>query len=344
MNRKILFLIPVAILLLALSACGEKAEEAKSMDQLQQELGIPVRVQKVKKTDFQQSLRYNATLGGISESTAQAMLADVITKVHYKVGDMVEKDDVVVEFPTNSPSAQYEQARTAYQSLQATRERMRRLYEEGAISLQDFENVDTQLKVAKANLEASEQMIKVRAPISGIITNIMVTESERSFPGQDLFTVASPDGYKATIMVPESDINSIRPNSRVTAEWNGISISGKISMIARAMDPATKAFRVEATFPGYKKDLNYGVTAEISILIKEQRGVFLAQRHQIIRENGDAYLWLAVDDTAKKVPIKTGLSDQLNYVITEGLSEGDLMIIEGLKSVKEDAKIRIIED
>jgi multidrug resistance efflux pump len=51
---------------------------------------------------------------------------------------------------------------------------MQRLFAQGAISQQDLDNVETQYKVSKANLEVSDKMINVRAPISGIITAMNV--------------------------------------------------------------------------------------------------------------------------------------------------------------------------
>lgn len=39
----------------------------------------------------------------------------------------------------------------------------------------------------------------------GIITNIAVSPGERSYPGQNLFTVSSTNGYKAKLMVANRD-------------------------------------------------------------------------------------------------------------------------------------------
>ncbi|MDD3282452.1 MAG: efflux RND transporter periplasmic adaptor subunit [Candidatus Cloacimonetes bacterium] len=342
--RKITTYLIVAIsLVFLLSACGKKKQDAKSMDQLHEELGIPVRVVEIAKDTFIQQLRYNATLRGIKESTVQAMLGDVVTGIKAKVGDRVEKDSVIVTFPHNSPSAQYEQAKTAFNSIDATHERMLRLYQQGAISVQDYENVKTQWEVSKANLESSEQMVFVKAPISGVITDIMVNVSEKVFPGKDLFTISSTNGYKATLMVPEGEIDRVKKGGIVKARWNDIEISGRISEIAMALDPASKAFRVEAEFPQYRNDLAFGITAELGVQVLRLPNVIIVDRHHLVRENGEAFVWLARDNKATKVPVTTGVTDQLKYEITEGLQEGDLLITEGIKSLTEGAKIRIIE-
>ncbi|MFW5629131.1 MAG: efflux RND transporter periplasmic adaptor subunit [Candidatus Cloacimonadaceae bacterium] len=344
MKKKRIYLIIALGILMMISACGQKQDDAKSLDQLYDELGIPVRTQEMVLTNFEQYLRYNAALSGIKETSTQAMLSDVVTEIKVKIGDRVEKDDIILTFPENSPSAQYQQAKTAFESIEAIHERMSRLKDQGAISQQDFDNVDTQYKVAKANLASSEQMIFVRAPISGVVTNIMVNTSDRTYPGQDLFTISSTDGYKATIMVPESEISRIKKGATVRANWGDVSINGRVTEIAMAMDPMRKAFRVEATFPGFRRDLNFGVTAELGMLVESKKNVFVLDRENIVRQNGESYVWLADDGIAKKAKVGLGLSDLLRYEVTEGLSDGDMVITEGLRSLSEGVKIRIIED
>jgi len=343
MKNKYKVLMIMVIILIALSSCSKKKEDAKNMEQLQNELGIPVRVKTVELETFEQFLRYNAVLGGIEESTAQAMVSDVIIAINAKVGDRVNKGDIIVKFPINTPAAQYEQASSAFNSITAVYNRMQRLYEQGAISLQDFENVQTQYKVSQANLSSSEQMINVRAPISGVITNIMVNPSEKTHPGQDLFTVASTGGYKAIIMVPDMEISKVRKGSRVTAKWMDKTINGKISSIAMAMDQAAKAFRVEASFSGLNREISFGVTAEINIEVLSKPKVVVVERQHMVSENGGYFVWVNQGDIAIKRTVKVGLDNSLEFEIVEGLAPGDILITEGINMLTENAKLRVIE-
>lgn len=343
MKIKHIVILIMVIILVALSSCSKKKEDAKNMEQLQNELGIPIRVKTIELDTFEQFLRYNSVLGGIEESTAQAMVSDVIIAINAKVGDRVSKGDVIVRFPLNTPAAQYEQASSAFSSITAVYNRMQRLYEQGAISLQDFENVQTQYKVSQANLNASEQMINVRAPISGIITNIMVNPSEKTHPGQDLFTVSSTGGYKAIIMVPDTEIAKVRKGSKVTAKWMDKTITGKISSIAMAMDQAAKAFRVEASFPGLNKEISFGVTAEINIEVLSKPKTVVVERQHMVYENGEYYVWINQGDIAIKKPIKVGLDNSLEFEVVEGLNPGDVLITEGINMLTENAKLRVIE-
>ena len=340
---KKLTIVLIITLLILLSACGKKKTESKNMEQIQKEEGIPVRVTTVQTTTFRKNLSYNATLSGSEESTATAMVGDIIVKINAKVGDKVNKGDIIVSFPVNTPAASWEQATSAFNSIKTVYERMQRLHAQGAISQQDLDNVETQYKVSKANLDASEQMINVRAPLSGIITAMMVNVSEKVFPGKELFTVASTGGYKAVLMVPESEINMLKKGAKASAKWLDETIPGKISQISLAMDKESKAFRVEVLFPGMNKKISYGVTAEIAIEVLAKPNVIVVERQHIGQENGTMFVWRDVNNQAVKTPITTGQDNSLEFEVVSGLSVGDILVTEGVNMLTENAKLRVIE-
>jgi len=83
--------IIVLISLILLTACGKKQDTNKDMEQIYTEEGIPVRQIEVQPTTFRSELHYNANLNGLEESTAQAMVSEIVGKINAKVGDRVTK-------------------------------------------------------------------------------------------------------------------------------------------------------------------------------------------------------------------------------------------------------------
>lgn len=339
---KKIILVTLLIMLLALFACGKKTKAGASIEQIQQSEGVPVKVQAVAPGTFSQELIYNATLTGAEESTSTAMLADVITRIHARIGDRVNAGQLIVSFPANSPQAQNDQARTGFENARLVYERMQRLFGEGAISQQDLDNARAGYDVARANLAASDAMIKITAPFSGVITNIMVAQGERSYPGQPLFTIAGGSGFKAVINVPESDIAKIRRGMSVQATWNGNTVNGRVSQIALALDPNRKAFRVEALFPASGRGISYGVTAQVKLIVANKPNSIVVERQHIITENAQKFVWVAEGDKAIKRPIETGQDNQLSFEVISGLSEGDQLITQGMNLLTDNALIKII--
>ena len=335
--------ISLVIGLLAFSACGKKKEAGKSIEQLQKEKGIPVRTATIEAGTFSQELSYNATLSGAEEADAMALMSDVIIKINAKVGDRVSRGQTIVVFPRTALEARNDQAQTAFDAAKMAYDRMRRLVAQGAISQQDMDNVETQFKMAQSALDSSNQMINITAPISGVITKIMVNQGDRTYPGQPLFTVASASAFKAILNVPEMDVKSIRKGTAAVATWNKETLNGRVSSVALGMDQKSKAFRVECQFPNNNRNFSYGVTAEIKLKTLSKADCIIIDRQNIVTENGKKYVWLAENGKAKKVEIQTGLDNHLSFEVTEGLNPGDIIITEGISLLTEGAKILVTE-
>jgi len=342
-------IITTLILVLLLCACGRKSNEDVNMEQLQREQGIPIRTLTVEPQTFRQELLYNAVLNGMEETTAQAMVGDVVSSISARVGEYVSKGQVIVSFPRNTPAAQYEQASTAFNAQKQAYERMQRLYAQGAISRQDLDNMETAYKVAQANLDASEQMINVRAPISGVITNIMVNTAQKVFPGTDLFTVSTNAGYKATLMVPEAEVVRLRNGTPATATVGETTLKGRVSQIALEVDQGSKAVRVGVDFPGTNRNVKFGTTAQISLEVLTKKDVIVVKREHIVSENDKHYVWVFQSGTNRTPPaahkreIEVGLDNKLEYEVISGLEPGDKLIIEGITMLQADALVREIE-
>lgn len=341
MNRKNIILISLLSIFI-LAGCNRK-NSSKSMEQIQKEEGIPVRVTELQPVSYVESYNYNAVLSGIEESTVTAMVGDVITKINVKVGDYVKKDQVVLTFPLDTAGAQYQQANSAFQNARTTYERMQRLRTQGAISQQDMDNVETAYRVALANYNTSQSMINVKAPINGYVTNILVNVGDQVNPGAELFTVSNTSKYKAVIWIPDTDIQKIKKGQRAEAKWNEETLNGQISSVAMAMDQNKKAFRTEIIFSTRTKYMASGVTVEISINTKTIPNAIVIDRSSLVEAEGKYHVWAVENNKAVKKPVKIGSNNGIRYEIKEGLNAGDKIITEGVTLVFEGSLVKVIQ-
>lgn len=342
MKRTIISII-IIIVLLSMMACGKKKVESKNLEQLHKEQGVPVRIKEVQPSVFSQTLSYNATLTGIEESMVKSMVSDVVASINVKVGDYVKKDKVIMSFPHDTPAAQYQQASSAFQNARTTYERMQRLFAQGAISQQDMDNVETGYKVAKANLGASDQMVNVRAPISGYITTLAVNVGDHVPPGAELFTVSNTSKYKAVIWVPDSEIKLIKKGQKATAKWNGDILNGYVSSIALSIDSKTKAFRTEVVFNRSGKISASGVTAEINLEVLKINNALVVDRKSIVETTDKKFIWIVQDNKATRKEITTKNDNGIEYEVISGLAVGDKLITEGITLLSEGCLIQVMD-
>jgi membrane fusion protein, multidrug efflux system len=341
--KKIIIILIAFIFIMNFSGCAKKKEASKNMEQLQKENGIPVSVTEITPKPFIQELNYNASLSGIEESTAKAMVSDIILKVNAKVGDYVKKDQVIITFPQDTPSAQYTQANSAYLNAKQTYERMQRLFAQGAISQQDLDNVTTAYQVAKANFNTSSQMIFVKAPISGYITAMKVSAASHVSPGDELFTVSNISKYKATIWVPDSDIQMIKKGQKAVANWGDQVLTGKISSVALAMDQDQKAFKTEIIFDTHPKQIISGITLQIRVEVARINDAIVVERKSILEENDKMYVYLVQGNKAIRTEITTKHDNGIEYEVVSGLKPGDKMVTSGLNLLTDNCLVQVVK-
>jgi len=334
----------VSIALMGLTSCADRDAEAKNMEQIYNENGVPVSVREISLTPFTIERVYDAVLNGYEESCGYAAIADKVEKILYKIGDQVEKDAVVVQFPSDNPSAQYQQAEAAYKNAEAFYRRMEKMFEAGGISQQDLDNARTQYEVALASWDASKQSISVRAPIGGIITSIDVEETNDVNPGDRLFTVARINKMKAEIWIQEEHIGEFRPGLPASAQWHGVNVTGSVKRVDMAMDNERKAFRGVIAFdnPGLK--LSSGVMAEITVETYQDDSAIIVDRKDIITNGADTYIFVAQGGKAVKRQVKTGMEKGLTVEVVSGIQPGEMLITEGLQLLGDGRKIKIIEE
>ncbi len=336
-----IFLAVVGLMFLpVLTSCSRDVAEAKSMEQIYAEQGIPVEIQSVNTVSFNIQHSFNTVLTGIEETGAAARIGDRVDAVNYRVGDYVKKDAVVVSFPTDNPAAQYFQAKVGYEHALTTYQRMKNLYESGGIALQDLDSVRTQMNVAEANWNAVRQSVHVRAPISGTLTSLRVRVSDNVHSGDELFIVSRTDQLKAELWLQETVRDQVEPGAQATATWNGRTLQGKIIQVDRSLDPERQAFGAVAIFDNPGRQVMSGVNAGISVASAAKAESIVIDRRHLIRESGRTFVYVDENGTARKREVAVGAANGLDVPVLKGLATGDRLVVSGAMQLKDGARIR----
>ena len=337
-------ILTAAVALFAVG-CGtnntEGKTEIKSMTELHEQNGVPVRTETIELTRLQSEFSYFSVVSGYEETTANSMVSDEVKEIFFKVGDHVKKDDLVVTFPTDNPAARYYQAKIACEHAETTLKRIQNLYENGGISLQEYDNTRTQTDVARANWETVQQTVTVKAPISGVITNMAVREADNVEPGDVLFTVANTTKLKTWIWASEGQISEIQVGSRATATWQGITIEGKVVQVDLSLDTSKQAFGVVVEFDNPGNRMKSGVNAEVVIQGKDSADVIMTDRKNVLSDGDDHYVYVVENDVAVKRGVSHGRSKGIDVEIIDGLNPGDVLITEGQMLLEDNMKITI---
>ena len=340
----LLYIAAAAAAILFSGCSGESEADIRSIEEIHSQEGIPVRVREVRPVSFTSTLSYTSSLSGGQESTASAMISDEVEEVLVQVGDFVEKNQVIISFPADNPSLNYEQARVNFESARTAYQRISTLYKEEGVSQQSYDNARTQYELAKANWDTVRNMKDVKAPLSGYVTRLNVLESDNVETGDPLFTISDYKQLKSTVWVTDREIGRIEKGQRATAVWQGNRIDGRVIQVDMAMDQTRKAFAVKLEFENDSYLVPSGVSAQIHIEVYSRDQALVVEMDEVIESGDRRYVYLAEDGTGRRREIRTGVQEELKLEVIDGLRPGERLITEGLNLLSDGSKIRIIEE
>ena len=218
----------VVVILAGLFACSKSKQE--SLADIQKRKGMPVRVQKVADEEFTKEIYFTAGLKGYKQTSEFSPISAEVSGIEARVGQKVKKNQVVIRFPDDKPSANYLQAKSAYDNSEKIYRRMKKIFAKGGISKQEMDNVATQYKVDKANFESASKLVAITSPISGVMTAINVSLTDNISQGDFLFTVSDLSKLKAKLQASEAQIVQMREGQKVRAVWNDITLLGELKV------------------------------------------------------------------------------------------------------------------
>jgi len=339
---KLIFLFIIASALV--QSCGNnKNIETKSMEQIRKEEGTPVKVMTLQFEDLKLKLNYLSTLEGYRQSVVTSLVGDKVQKFSAKVGSAVKEGQIVVEFPTNNPALQFEQAKLSYDNFKKMYERMKALLAGGETSQQNFDNTETQYLVAKRNYESLKQMLFVESPISGLIVEKNVEEGQKVKNGDKLFTVAQIDRMKAIFWVSYDELQYIKNGMEVSVDVNGKIFKGRISEVALAEDQMRRAFKIEAEIPNSRHELKVGMSVNIYFDYYHNPQAIVIPTSALSVNSGKNYVFLTDGTIATMQEVQTGKTIGDKIEILSGLKPNDKLIYQGVSLLSNGVKIKILE-
>jgi multidrug efflux pump subunit AcrA (membrane-fusion protein) len=187
---------------------------------------------------------------------------------------------------------------------------------------------------------------EVRAPLDGVVLAKNVELGEVVAINQTLFKVGTIDRLVLEVSVDEADVGRVRePSKQGGNDGASCAVSlyafpkevfkGRVIEVLPDANRERKSFLAKVRLDAPPKGLKSGMSAEVNIVSSEKEGVLLAPTEAEI----DGFVWLVESGHAHKQKVKIGIRDLLRVELTEGVNEGQLVVIEGQDKLKDDASV-----
>ena len=209
-----------------------------------------------------------------------------------------------------------------------------------------FEDLKLKDYVKKGEILIKLKSGNIIAPFSGVLGYTGLTED--ILVSNSIFIITLDDNsiIYSDIKIPESYSTFIKKGLPIEVKLSSHKekiFFGEIDFVSSRINADTRSLlsRIKIN----NKDLNLisGSLLEVSIKFNLRRSLSVPDTSVII-EGDKSYVYkIDTENIASKVEVSTGLRENENIEITSGLSEGDVIVAEGLKKVRPQGKIKPIE-
>ena len=231
-------------------------------------------------------------------------------------------------------------------------ERQSKLWSNEIGSEIQFLEAKTNYEVQKNRLQSVREALnktKITAPFSGTVDEIMIEAGQLVAPPMmpdqsGAFRVINLGNLYVESLIPESFIGKIRRGSSVNVNIpvNQSSFESTVKHSGSSIDPKSRTFRIEANLPQNNNSIMPNMNAEVNILDYTNKEAILIPE-SIVSEDSEnrKFVFVVKNNTAVKVVIQTGYTQNGFIEVTEGLKLNQVVINEGGRIVKEGQKVKV---
>ncbi len=334
------------LLILMILGCSKNSgnEEARTVQDIQKEEGIPVTTENVRYGIINRVERGNGTLQGIAEATLANGMGGTLSKINVSVGETVSKGNIVAKMEIDGGSPVIV-AKSAFEYTSKAYERAQKLYEEGAVSQEQLDGARVQYENAKRQYGQSKVGENVYAPFRGTVLEIMQSKGSKISKETPIVKIADLRKMKVQMQINESVINLFKKDQRAFIVIDGDTVNGKIDRVALSANGMAHSFRVTALFNNPNSILKPGMFKNVNVVVKKKIDAISVPIDVVnYDDKGNAYVYIAKDNIAHKAFITIGIQNTHSYEVLEGLKKNDQIVMTGYSKLRDGSKIKVVNN
>ena len=316
---------------------------------------------------------------GQNDVTITPQASGQLTKICVTEGQQVRKGQTLFLIDSRQARLELESAQANLQAALAQEnsakleyESNKNLFEKKIVSsymLNNSENQYKQAQAAVAQARASVNHAKVNlgfctisAPVSGMIGEIPVRTGDQVSPMTELTILSGNTSMYAEFSVTEAIIESMVQEGMKAADVdkyianlppvtfvmkNGTEYphKGRVVSLTGVVNDATGSLTSKVSFPNPDGHLYSGIQGSVVIPFAE-KGVMLIPQMSVVRLQDKSIVYkVKADSTATAIDIKfEDTGNGKDFIVTSGLSEGDVIVASGANNVTEGQKVLFPEE
>lgn len=320
---------------------------------------------------------YSATIRGQQDVEIYPQVGGFLTQVCVKEGQRVKQgqtlfiiDQVGYKAALQTAQANVAAAEASLATAQLTYDSKQELYKQNVVSSFDLSTAKNtllsaqaqlaQMKAQEVNARNNFSYTVVKSPVDGVVGTLPYRVGalvSASLP-QPLTTVSDNTDMYVYFSMTENQLldlirrygskdEALKSMPEIDLQLNDKSVyahKGRIETISGVIDRNTGTVSLRAVFPNKEGLLNSGGSGNVLVPV-EKKGSLVIPQTATFELQDKVFVYKVVDGKAQSFPVSvTRVDGGKEFIVNEGLSEGDVIVAEGVGLLREGTPIKVKQD
>lgn len=290
-------------------------------------------------------------VGNAKSQNSVTIVSEVSGKVdaiYVKTGQQVKKGELLLSINGAKTKAQLAEANAFYNDEQRKLTEFKQLYKKGALTKTNLDAQQASVDIAQARLEVTKLNARdhsLQAPFSGTIGLVDINVGQFINIGQSLITLDDLSVMQLDVKVPEQYLPDLRGNVMINAYssvWPSAVFAAQLEAIDSRIEQESLNFRARINLfpntipvlPGMLMEAEINFSPRMAKLVPAQSVEYLGSKRFVYK--------VLPNKTVKRTEVKLGGRFDQMIQVDSGVQEGDLVVVQGLVSLKDGVAINDI--
>jgi membrane fusion protein, multidrug efflux system len=324
----------------------------------------PVRVASIQHTLSGDTVSLVGQIQAKDQANLSFRIGGRLRERNVTVGDPVAPGQIVARIESQdylnalrSAEADLASAQAVLANAQGTEHRQSELLSKGFATRVQYDQAEQQLKTARASVESAQAKLQnardnlaytdLKSDVAGSVTAKGAEPGEVVAAGRMVLQVARQGGRDAVFNVPSQLIRQSPKDPEITVALSdepAVVATGHVREVAPQADAATGTYVVKIALDNPPDAMRLGATVVGQVKIQSEP-VIQIPGTALTQSEGKPAVWV-VDSEKKTVslrPVIIGRFNTSSVVVSDGLSDGDIVVTAGVQALRPGQEVRLLE-
>jgi len=309
------------------------------------------------------TLPLSGSLAPLAQATVKSKVSGVVLETTVREGMNVAAGQVIARLDAADQRARVAQQQAALDEAGArlalakkNNANSQALLKQNYISQSSYDATQNSVELAQAAVDAARAQLQlarialadatIRAPLAGAVSKRYVQAGDKVAPDSPVLGIVDLRDLMLEAQVPASDIPRVKAGQQVRFKVDGYgarAFEGKVARISPTTVDGSRSMIVYVSVDNADGALRGGMFAQGEITTETSAPHALVPLSALRKEGGRDVVFQVVAGKVVAQPVRLGLrnEDQGLAEVTDGLSEGALLVAAKLDGVKAGSRVKV---